>query len=156
MLPDRKVIKDLFEGLLGREVSVSDGKPVDLGIPKPVVASYIDDGHRLRAVVLMDLPLAARSGAAIALVPKGAADDSVDNQLLAPNLFDNASEICNVMAAGLGDAMEVHLRLSMSYAPSDPLPPQVFNTANQAGGREDLKLEIAGYGAGGLSMIVAF
>jgi len=156
MIPDRKVIKDLFEGLLGREVSVADGTPVDIGIPKPVVASYVDDTHRLRAVVLMDLALAARSGAAIALVPKGAADDSIDNQLLAPNLFDNASEICNVMAAGLGDAMEVHLRLSESYAPSDPLPATVFAVANQAGGREDLKLEISGYGPGALSIVPAF
>ena len=32
----------------------------------------------------------------------------------------------------------------------------VFTVAGQAGGREDLKLEIAGYGAGGLSIIAAF
>lgn len=155
MLPDRKAVKDLFEGLLGRDVAVAGGKPVDIGIPKPVVAAYVDDGHRLRAVAVMDLALAARCGAAIALVPKGAADDSIENQLLAPNLFDNASEICNVMAATLGDAMDIHLRLSMSYAPSDPLPPQVFNTATQPAAREDLELDIAGYGVGGLSLIVA-
>ena len=155
MLPDRKVIKDIFEGLLGRDISITEGTAVDIGIPKPVVASYVDDGHRLRAVAVMDLALAARCGAAIALVPKGAADDSIENQLLAPNLFDNASEICNVMAATLGDALDVHLRLSMSYAPSDPLPPQVFNTATQVPAREDLELDIAGYGRGGLSLIVA-
>ena len=155
MLPDRKVVKDLFEGLLGRDVAVGDGKPVDIGIPKPVVAAYVDDAHHLRAAAVLDLALAARSGAAIALVPRGAADDSIENMLLAPNLFDNASEICNVLAASMGEAMDVHLRLSMAYAPSDPLPPQLHSAVVQMGAREDLLLDISGYGTGGLSLIVA-
>ncbi|MFC6342886.1 hypothetical protein ACFP8W_12935, partial [Nocardioides hankookensis] len=73
MLPDRKDIKDLFEGLLGRDVDITEGRPVDIGIPKPVIASYVDDAQRLRAVAVMSFGLAARSGAALALGPRGAA-----------------------------------------------------------------------------------
>src|SRR3954467_2664446 len=112
MIPDRKAIKDLFEGLLGRDVSVTDGRSVDIGIPKPVIASYVDDANNLRAVAVMSFGLAARSGAALALVPRGAAEAAEEDRLLPDNLFENASEICNVLAAPFGDAMGTHLRLS--------------------------------------------
>ena len=155
MLPDRKEIKDLFEGLLGRETGLTQGTPVDIGIPKPVVASYVDDGGGLRAVAVMSFGLAARSGAAIALVPKGAAELAEEDRLLPPNLFENASEICNIMAAPLGDAMGTHLRLSATYAPSDPVPAPLLGLAAQLGARDDLELDIVGYGKGGLSLVVA-
>ncbi|MDF1602342.1 hypothetical protein [Nocardioides sp. YIM 152315] len=153
MLPSRKDIKDLFAGLLGRDVELTDGKPVDIGIPKPIVASYVDDVHNLRAVAVMSFGLAARSGAAIALIPKGAAEAAEEDRVLPVNLFENASEICNVLAAPLGDAMGTHLRLSETFAPSDSVPPQVLSVAAQAGAREDVVLEISGYGAGGLSVV---
>lgn len=155
MLPNRKDIKDLFEGLLGRDVALTDGTPVDMGIPKPIVASYVDDAHALRAVAVMSFGLAARSGAAIALIPKGAAEVAEEDRMLPVNLFENASEICNVMAAPLGEGMDTHLRLADTFAPSDPVPAHLLALAAQAGGREDLELEISGYGTGGLSIVVA-
>ncbi|WP_028642693.1 hypothetical protein [Nocardioides sp. URHA0020] len=155
MLPDRKAIKDLFEGLLGRDVAVTDGRPVDIGLPKPVIASYIDDHHNLRAVALMDFRLAALSGAALALVPKGAAEAAEEDRLMPENLFENASEICNVLAAPFGDAMGEHLRLSEAYAPSSPVPAHLNVLAMQLGAREDVALEIAGYGTGTLSLVVS-
>jgi hypothetical protein len=154
MLPDRKDIKDLFEGLLGRDVDLTDGKPVDIGIPKPVIASYVDDDHHLRAVGVMSFGLAARSGAAIALIPKGAAEVAEEDRVLPPNLFENASEICNILAAPMGDAMGSHLRLSETYAPSDSVPAHVLQVAAQVAAREDLTLDIAGYGPAGLSLVV--
>jgi hypothetical protein len=155
MLPDRKVVRDLFEGLLGRDVQVLQGKPVDIGIPKPVVAAYVDNDFQLRSVVLMDLDLAARAGAAIALVPKGAADDAIESTLLMPHLFENAAEICNVLAASLGDASGVHQRLSMCYAPSDPVPQHILNIATQMAARDDVVLDISAYGKGTLSMVAS-
>ena len=155
MIPDRKNIKDLFEGLLGRDVEITEGKPVDIGIPKPVIASYADDGQRLRAVAVLSFGLAARAGAAIALVPKGAADAAEEDRLMPDNLFENATEICNVLAAPFGDAMGEHLRLSGTYAPTDPVPAVVLSVAAQLAAREDLELEIAGYGTGALSLVVA-
>jgi hypothetical protein len=154
VLPDRKDIKDLFEGLLGRDVDLTDGKPVDIGIPKPVIASYVDDHHNLRAVAVMAFGLAARSGAAIALIPKGAAEVAEEERMLPPNLFENASEICNILAAPMGDAMGEHLRLDESFAPSDSVPAHVLQVAAQVAAREDVKLDIAGYGPGELSIVV--
>jgi hypothetical protein len=155
MLPDRKAIRDLFEGLLGREVDLDDGRPVDLGMPKPVVASYVDDTQQLRAVALMSFGLAARSGAAIALIPPGAVEAAEEDRLLPVNLFENASEICNVLAAPLGDALGVHLRLASTYSPSESIPAHVLHLAASVGVREDVALDITGYGSGELSLVVS-
>jgi hypothetical protein len=152
-LPDRKLIKDVFEGLLGRDVSVGDGVPIDLDPPRPVVATYVDPQHRLATVAVMDLPLAAYAGAALALIPKCGAEAAVEDGLLPDNLFENVSEILNVLAAPIGDSAGVHQRLSTTFAPHDPLPPQVASCATTPGVREDLTLDIAGYGSGTLSVV---
>jgi len=153
-LPHRKQIKDLFEGLLGRDVAVGDGTPVTLETPRPVVATYVDDAHRLTTVVLMDQALAAYAGAALALVPKGAAEDAIEDKMLPPNLFENSAELLNVLAAPIGEASGVHQRLVDTYAPSDSVPPQVQAAGATLGAREDVELDIAGYGRGALSVVV--
>ncbi len=152
-LPDRKLIKDVFEGLLGRDVAVSDGSPITLDPPRPVVAAYVDPQHNLATVAVMDLPLAAYAGAALALIPRGGAEAAVEDGMLPDNLFENVSEILNVLAAPIGDCAGVHQRLSATFAPHDPLPPQIASCAATPGVREDVTLEIAGYGSGTLSVV---
>jgi hypothetical protein len=152
-LPDRKLVKDVFEGLLGRDVSVGDGTPVSLDNPRPVVATYIDPQHHLATVVAMDLPLAAYAGAALALIPRGGAEAAVEDKMLPDNLFENVSEILNVLAAPIGECAGVHQRLSTTFAPHDPLPGQIASYAATPGVREDLMLDISGYGSGMLSIV---
>lgn len=155
-LPDRKLIKDVFEGLLGRDVAVGDGTPISLDAPRPVVATYIDPDHQLAFLAVMDLPLAAYAGAALALIPKGGAEAAVEDGVLPDNLFENVSEILNVLAAPIGESSGVHQRLSTTFAPADPLPPQVASCAATVGAREDVTLEISGYGSGTLSIVTVF
>ncbi|MFC6343291.1 hypothetical protein ACFP8W_14980, partial [Nocardioides hankookensis] len=92
---------------------------------------------------------------ALALVPRGAAEAAEEDRLLPDNLFDNAYEICNVLAAPFGDAMGTHLRLSEAYAPSSPVPSHLLSVASQLAAREDVDLEITGYGKGTLSLVVS-
>ena len=153
-LPARKSIKDLFEGLLGRDVAIADAIPIVYEHPRPVVATYVNPSHQLTVVVVMDLPLAAYAGAAIALVPKGGAEAAVEDSRLPPNLFDNAAEILNVLAAPIGEHCGVHVRLESTFAPGETVPPQVLSIAGSAGLREDVTLDIAGYGSGRLAMVL--
>ena len=113
-LPPAKDVRDLLEGLLGRDADFSDGTRVgtaDVGI----VAVYVDDALRMRALVGMDLPMAASAGAAIGLVPAGGAQAAVEDGELYPNLRDNVAEVLNVMAAlfNVGDAP--HLKLYSTH-----------------------------------------
>lgn len=153
-LPDRKAIKDLFEGLLGRDIAIGDAIPVTFDHPRPVVATYVDDSYKLTAVAVMDLQLAAHSGAAIALVPVGGAEAAIEDLRLPPNLFENSSEILNVLAAPIGDHSGVHVKLSSTFAPGEDIPPQVEAIAVSLGARQDVTLEIAGYGSGRLSIVL--
>ena len=153
-IPNRKQIRDLFEGLLGRDVDVSDGAPPPLDVvPRPLVASYIDDVHNLSSVVVMDFELAAYSAAALALVPRGGAEAAIEDGLLPTSLFENASEILNIVAGIINDAGEVHQRLQQVYGPSDPLPGSVASWAATLGSREDVTVDIQGYGEGVIGVV---
>ncbi len=152
--PEPKQVKDLFEGLLGRDVALGEGVPVPLDSrPRPTVAVYVDDRNALSAVALMDFALTAYSGAALALLPKGGAEDAIDEKDLPPSLLENASELLNVLAAPIGDATGVHQRLHQTFGPDQLPPSDVSSWAARLGTRVDLRLDIKGYGSGTLSVV---
>jgi hypothetical protein len=155
-VPDRKQIKDLFEGLLGRDVTVGDAAPVALDSrPRPTTAVYVDDRSRLSSVVLMDFPLTAWAGAALALLPRGGAEDAIDEQDLPQSLLENTAELLNVLAAPIGEASGVHQRLYQTFGPTEVPPSDVLARSASLGAREDVALGIHGYGSGNLSLVSA-
>ncbi len=154
-MPDRKQIKDLFEGLLGRDITIGDA-PEPLSpdsVPAPAFAVYVDDAGRLSAVALMDFVLVAYTGAALALVPVGGAEAAIEDNVMPTNLMDNTAELLNVLAAPIGDASRIHQRLERTYSPNDVLPPELAAIAATLGAREDVTVGIAGYGSGRLAMV---
>ena len=70
-LPAGMEVRDLLEGMLGRDVDIETGADaVDpTKFPGAVTGVYVDDQLRLSALVVIDEPLAACLGAAIALIP---------------------------------------------------------------------------------------
>lgn len=156
-MPDRKQIKDLFEGLLGRDVTIGDA-PAPLSpdvVPKPAVAVYVDDGGLFSALALMDFALVAHTGASMALVPVGGAEAAIEDNVMPSNLMDNTAEVLNVLAAPIGDASGIHQRLERTYSPHDDLPPELAAVAATIGAREDVLIGIAGYGSGRLAIVSA-
>ncbi|WP_426246015.1 hypothetical protein [Nocardioides sp. LHG3406-4] len=156
-LPDRKSIKDLFEGLLGRDVTIGDAtEPLAPDVvPAPGFAVYVDDGGRLSAVALMDFALVAYTGAALALIPAGGAEAAIEDNEMPTNLMENTAEVLNVLAAPIGDFSGIHQRLERTYSPNDTLPPELAALAATVGAREDVTVSIAGYGSGRLAMVCA-
>lgn len=152
--PEPKQIKDLFEGLLGRDVTLTEGVPVPLDArPRPTTAVYVDDGNRLAAVALMDFALTAYCGAALALLPKGGAEDAIDEKELPATLLENAAEVLNVLAAPIGEASGVHQRLHQTFGPDQLPPSDVSSWSARLGTRIDVQLDIKGYGKGTLSVV---
>ncbi|WP_263117830.1 hypothetical protein [Cellulomonas sp. RIT-PI-Y] len=155
-LPAALEVRELWEGLVGRDVSVTTAGPM----VDPVlnggaqVGVYVDRAMQLSALVLFDLPLAARMGAAIALVPQAAAETAVTEEQLPGSLSENSAEILNVMAAlfNVGDAP--HLKLDTVYNPREPLPADVARWVLAYVRRLDLEVEVAGYGRGTASVLV--
>jgi hypothetical protein len=157
-LPSPKAVRDMLEELLNRDITVGDGKPAAAAdITKAAVAIYIDDSKRIVGVAGMDLPLAAWCGAAIGLVPKGGAEDCVDEGELTKMIGENVREVCNIMAALLNREGAPHLRLEKEscYLPGETPPQEAQARLVALGARLDLVVTVAGYGAGRLWISLA-
>jgi hypothetical protein len=154
-LPVPKDVKDLFEDLLGRGITVSPADPLRAGeLSKTLVSLYVDDGLRLAAVVGMDLPLAVYSGAALGLLPPGGAQDAVADKQLSPMLTENVGEVCNVLNGLINREGVPHVRLYQTFAPGESPPTDAAGQLLALGRRLDLKIEVAGYGSGKFSMVL--
>ncbi len=154
-VPTAFEVRELFEGMLGRGVEWEDGKRVD-PLDGAACATYVDNLGNILAIALADIPLVARGGSAIALMPQNGAEQAISSGLVSPPQFDNMSEILNVAASLFNKKDTTHLKLKDTFAPRETLPADVNDMALQQGGRLDGTLSIQGYGDGRISIVVAF
>lgn len=156
-LPALKDIRDTVSGLVGKEVEIVAGAtaPTVGGESGSLVALYVDDALRSSAVIVFDLPLAARLGAAIGLIPPGGADAALEDGALSPVLRENATEILNVLASVFNTDGAPHLRLYSVAGSAEELRADVKAIAVKAAPREDVTIEVPRYGAGVLSVVIA-
>jgi hypothetical protein len=154
-LPPPMVVRNLLEDLLGRNVDVVVG---DAWAPLPrdmaATAEYVDDRLTLRAVVLLDLPMAVFAGAAVGLVPARGAQEMVEKRM--PNVLieENLYEVLNVLAAVLNGDDAVHVKITTMSPPGEDPALDVLKITQRLTGRLDLKVEIDGYGEGRLALVI--
>lgn len=154
-LPQPKQIRDLLTDLLGREVTLDPAVPFAPGPSTPAsVALYVDDALQLRALIACDLALSAHAGAALGLVPLAGAEAVIEEGHLSDVLSENLYEILNVAASMFNVDGAEHLRLHALHPAGPPLEPQVRIGTLTLGRREDLHVDIAGYGSGSLSVVL--
>lgn len=156
-LPPTKLIKDVLDGLLGREVDVA---PADAFTPVDAVAGamadYIDDKNKLWAVVGWDLPAAAIVGAAVGLVPRGGAEAAIEERYVPDNLIENLHEVNNVLASVFANPSNPHLRLQHTYRPINTAPNDAVQLLYALGQRIDLTVEVPGYGSGRFALSMRY
>jgi hypothetical protein len=154
-LPNPKEIRDLLTDLLGREVTLSPSAPL---APTPrtpcTIGVYVDDALQVTAVVSFDLPLSAHAGAAIGLVPVAGAEAAIEEGTLNDTLRENVYEVLNIGASLFNPEGATHLRLYDVHHAGAPVPPDVLAKALTLGRREDLAVQVAGYGSGRLSYVL--
>jgi hypothetical protein len=155
-LPGTKDIRDLLRGMLGRDVEITGS--IDALTPATpggvVVGVYTKSGLRIAALVALDLPLAARAAAALALLPSRNAEAAIANQYLPETLMENVGEILNVMASLLNADGAPHVRLNRVHGPTELLPADVATILRGYGPRIDAGVQIRGYGDGGVGVVV--
>ncbi len=156
-IPDPKPIKDLFQDLLGRTVTISpmDEPVVPTARRACCVGTYVDANLNTKALVAADLDLAARAGAALGLVPPTGADTAIENRELPAALYDNFYEVMNIFSSlfNTGDPND-HLKLHIVYQPGTVIPEGAAMQLRGLGKRADFHLDIDGYGRGALGVVV--
>jgi hypothetical protein len=152
ILPAAKDVRDLFEGLLGKDVTVAPGEPVSLN-DGAALAVYVDPQLSTTAVCVVDVPLAAWCAGALALLPKGGLEDAIDEGELSDMHLEVVYEVVNVAASLFNGGGVTHSKLYKLYAPGEIVPADLAGLA--AGfNRIDLTVDVAGYGKGALSIVV--
>lgn len=154
-LPTAKDVRDLLEGLLGREVTVAPAAPLSPSPSRPAAtAVYVDREFRATALCLVDLPLAAWCAGALALLPRGGVADAVAEGELSELHLEVLHEVVNVLASLLNGRGGTHSRLDRLLAPGQPLPGDLVAVTGSTN-RLDLEVGVAGYGSGGLTFVLA-
>ncbi len=155
-LPTNKAVRDLFETLLGRDVTVVPCAPVEIGPADPThMAAYVDDAMRMAAAAVSDLPLAIRCASALALMPRPDAAAVQAARQLTDDARSTMDEVLNIVATLFNLPGAPHVRLDRTYPPGGAVPTDVTSAARTLGRRLDLSVDIAGYGAGRLSLVLA-
>lgn len=154
-LPAAKDVRDMLTGLVGKPVTVNPGDPVTPAPDRPVsVAVYVDPYMNVNALCLMDLGASAYTGAALALLPPGGAQDAVEEDgELSGMMVEALHEVVNVLSALFNTPGAPHSKLHKLYAPGEDVPGDL---AGMLAGfnRIDLAIDVPGYGKGGLSLVL--
>jgi hypothetical protein len=156
-LPHPKDVRDLLEGLLGREVEVGAGEPV---LPTETalagVGLYVEDNLSLAAAIAADLELTAYAGAALGLIPAGSAQDMIRSRQVSDAVWENFGELLNIGVSLLRHDSTPHVRLYSANEPGDLPQADVCELLRGLGRRIDLSVTISGYGTGNLSIVRKF
>ncbi|MDP9814401.1 hypothetical protein [Spirilliplanes yamanashiensis] len=155
MIPASLAVRNLFEDLLGREVTVSPGMPMERADLDKAVVAIFTERSQIAAVLGMDLSLAANAGAALGLLPAGAAEDAIDEKTLTPVLAENVAELCNVLTSLLNREGAPHVKLHQVVVPGQALPSDAAAHLLALGRRLDLVVEVARYGKGRFALSMA-
>lgn len=154
-LPTIKEIRDLLTDLLDRDIQVSPTPPLAPTPNNPcTVAVYVDDTLQVTSVIAFDLALSAYAGAAIGLVPVAGAQAAVEERILNDTLRENVYEVLNIAASLFNHDGATHVRLYDAHHIGNVLPGDVMVKALTLGRREDLAIEVGGYGSGRLSVVL--
>ena len=152
-LPTTKALKDILDGLLGRDVYLREAKPIGEGdVAGGILARYVDDQGSPRAVAGWDLAGGAFVGAAVGLVPRGGAEAALEDGELSPNLFENLSEVSNVFAQAFNVPGNPHVRLEQCFHPLESAPDDARELLFAPALRLDYEVDVDGYGKGKLSI----
>lgn len=157
-MPELKEIRDLYAGLVGRGCTAARASTLMAPETKPgvIAATYVSNRAQVEAVVAVDVALGAHLGASIGLMPPGPAKDAAADGALSDVLLENVSEVLNVTAALFNAEGAPHLKLAeVVDSTRGPLPGAPVSFLRSTGRRLDAEIEIAGYGGGALTIVLA-
>lgn len=155
-LPLQEAVRDLFGDLLSRGCAVDkaeDQLPHDREVPA-VIVDYVDaDGH-VAGTAIADLPMAARSGSALVMMPSTVAEEAIAAGFVDGDMLDCYKEVANVLSRLMNSATTPHVKMRGMYQTGELLPGEVRAMLRGEGcRRRDYIVGIEEYGEGRLSVL---
>jgi translation elongation factor EF-Ts len=155
-VPIQEAVAEFVGALIGMGVAAGKVTPPTLEPDgSHVIATYVDDLGRTAAVITADLPFAAATGAALAMIPAAAAAEAVKDGRLSETLLENYREVANMTTSLLNTPHTPHLKL-VDVWPSDhpDLPAEVWEILAAPTKRREYAVTIDGYGSGHLGVAI--
>ncbi|MFO0593300.1 MAG: hypothetical protein U0441_37510 [Polyangiaceae bacterium] len=153
-LPKVQEIAALLKDLLGRNVNAKESKtPLATGAGfKGVVTELVNADGATAAVLVVDLPFASHSGAAMTMLAPGASADSIKAGILTDVLLENYAEVANVMTALYRPYGKRMIR-GRVFANGEKVIPPI--AAFMVGHKQHIyaDIEVTGYGAGRIALL---
>lgn len=152
-MPSPESVRDFFGDLLGKGVSADKRAEValdDEDDPRVWVSGvFVEDDGTVGGACIVDIALASYAGAALAMIPKAVAEESIRDGALAAPLDENFYEVANILTALLNGPAFPHLKIR-DLVPG--VPDDVRGLVTVANGRRTFDLNITDYGPGLLAM----
>ena len=154
-VPKLKELSDHLEPLMGRATTVTASAAPNKFKETCHTARYLTRDDKLAALCQVDFELAAFLGAALAMVPVGAAQDCVKEGKLSANLTDAFREVANILAGVLCVNGAPHVRWTEVATTLGALPADAKAVLAKPCDRVDFRVEVEGYGGGQLTVFTA-
>ncbi|MBN1824885.1 MAG: hypothetical protein JW958_01380 [Candidatus Eisenbacteria bacterium] len=152
-LPNAQAVSRIFTDLLGKSVNAGPGSPFDPSSGPGVIGLY-SSGDEVVAAFASDVTVAAGAGAALSMIPPGAAQDCVKSGALTDNVMENFQEVLNIASQLFESPGHPRIRFRSAQQTKDGLSDEATALLGGAAGRLDLKIEIPGYGSGSISLLI--
>jgi len=154
-LPDGDQIAETVSGLVGRDVSADKCDKLDLSAAGPYLYGvYMQtDGGKVAAISISELKLGAYAGAALSLIPVGAANEFIKKKKLDEEMFENYEEVINVSAALFNLPDIPHVKLRAAHEKLDEVPEDALPLIEDYKSRVDVSVDISDYGSGKMAIV---
>ena len=149
-MPAPESVRDFFGDLLGKGVSADKRAELDLDEEHVWMSGvFVEDDGAVGGACIADLELASYAGAALAMIPKPVAEESIAAGALAEGLDENFYEVANILTALLNGPSVPHLKIRDLTV---GVPDEVRDLVVRAAGRRSFDVTITDYGTGRLAL----
>ena len=147
MAIEQRIVKRTLDLLLGKDVEVKDGSPLEPS-DDIVVGSYTDGDGNTNGVIMMDISFACYSAAALSMLPADIAQDCIKSGSVDEPIRSNLHEVLNVGVGFFSDGSTPDMRLDNMYMSGDEIPDNVKDVISNAFFDLSIEVDIPGYGSG--------
>lgn len=146
-MPTPEAVSDFLGDLVGKPIAADKRAEIDLDDAdrRWWSALFVEDDGAVGGACVADLALCSYAGAALAMIPKPVADESIAGGELSETLHENFHEVANILTALLNGPSVPHLKIH-ELVPG--VPDVVRDLVLRAAGRRAFDVRITDYGSG--------